>query len=281
MSTSPTSNRMVPLAGIQRLVSRRNRLCRQSEDGIEGRHRVKAAIEAEDEFVEVGLQMVLGDGTVMSAHDPCFEIGENEVDHWQVGVGLLCITIENQSFMVKAERCHRVVTDPGIGSDGGTLGDAAFDKTHDRRTAAVGDDSKPQAACIDASLVSLLRLFPQPHFDSTNHCGHVMNAPALSPRPAADKALIHFDWMLPANAVTFRAHHASSEFVEDLEGCLIPGKPKLALELHGGLPRSLCRHEVSPPEPSGQRRMGGLHHSARCERGVGFADAAAEHHGRP
>ena len=51
---------------------------------------------------------------------------------------------------------------------------------------------------------------------------------------SADKCLIDFDWILSANRVTFRAHPASAELVQNLEGGLV-AQSQLSLKLH-------CRH---------------------------------------
>ena len=93
---------MAPLPRIQGVVRRRHRPSREAKDGIESRHRIPSPVEAEDVLVEVGLKVVLGDGSVVGAHDPRFKIGKDEVDHRQVGVRFFGIVVQYQAVVLKA-----------------------------------------------------------------------------------------------------------------------------------------------------------------------------------
>src|SRR5271170_3881697 len=87
-SRTVLSSRMLPLPRVKLGVSRRNGPRRYPQDGVECCHWVEPAIEPEDEFVEVGLQVLRLDATMMSAIEPRLEVAENAVDQWQVFLGV-------------------------------------------------------------------------------------------------------------------------------------------------------------------------------------------------
>ena len=75
---------MRPLPGVKLRVSRRDSPRRNPQNGVEGIHRVEAAIETKYELVEVGLQMTRLDPAMMGAIDPRLQIGEDKMDHRQM-----------------------------------------------------------------------------------------------------------------------------------------------------------------------------------------------------
>ena len=117
---------------------------------------------------------------------------------------------------------------------------------------------------------------PRTNLDGSNNYRFVMDAAPFALGASADKCLIHFDWILSANRVTFRAHHASAELVQNLEGGLV-AQSQLSLKLHCRHARRLRRHQVSSPEPCGQRRMALLHDGASRKRDIGMAGAAPQY----
>ena len=114
------------------------------------------------------------------------------------------------------------------------------------------------------------------NLDGSNNYRFVMDAAPFALGASADKCLSHFDWILSANRVTFRAHHASAELVQNLEGGLV-AQSQLSLKLHCRHARRLRRHQVSSPEPCGQRRMALLHDGASRKRDIGMAGAAPQY----
>ena len=68
-------------------IGRRSDVASNAEQGAESVKWVGAAVEAgEAEFVELGLQVLRADA-VVSATQPCFEMGEHEVNDRQEGLG--------------------------------------------------------------------------------------------------------------------------------------------------------------------------------------------------
>ena len=108
----------------------------------------------------------------------------------------------------------------------------------------------------------------------------MMHALALAARLAAHVALVNLNWVLTADGIALGEDHASAELVEDLEGCFVSTKAKLALKLKCGHARRLRGHKVGAPKPRGQRRVGFLHDCASRKRDIALvlAGAAAQHH---
>lgn len=77
-------SRVCPFPGIKLRISRRNSPRRNPQNGVEGIHRIKAAVETKYEFIEVGLQMTRLDTTVVSAIDPRLQVREDKMDHRQM-----------------------------------------------------------------------------------------------------------------------------------------------------------------------------------------------------
>jgi hypothetical protein len=73
---------VAPLSRIKRRECRRVDFAGDPEQGAEGVEGVKAAIEAEGELVEVGLQVLRADA-VMSAAEPGLQVREDEMDDGQ------------------------------------------------------------------------------------------------------------------------------------------------------------------------------------------------------
>src|SRR5271168_2311592 len=91
--------RVSPFTRIKLRVSRRNRAGGNPQNGVKRRHRIKATIETEHVFVEVGLQVLRLDTAMMRPLDPSFHVAENEMDHGQVSLRLVRIAAERQRLM--------------------------------------------------------------------------------------------------------------------------------------------------------------------------------------
>ena len=72
---TPPTCRMLPGSGVKLCVGRCGDVARDAEQGTEGVERIEPPVEAEGEFVEVGLQ-VLGTDPVMDAVQPRFQVCE-------------------------------------------------------------------------------------------------------------------------------------------------------------------------------------------------------------
>ena len=81
---------MLPGSGVKLCVGRCGDVARDAEQGTEGVERIEPPVEAEGEFVEVGLQVLVTD-PVMDAVQPRFQVCEDEMDDWQIFLGDLRI----------------------------------------------------------------------------------------------------------------------------------------------------------------------------------------------
>ena len=87
---TPPTCRMLPGSGVKLCVGRCGDVARDAEQGTEGVERIEPPVEAEGEFVKVGLQVLVTD-PVMDAVQPRFQVCEDEMDDWQILLGDLRI----------------------------------------------------------------------------------------------------------------------------------------------------------------------------------------------
>ena len=78
---------MNPIPGVKPRVRWRHAAGGKPQNRIESGHGVESPVEPEDVFIEIRLQMVLGDSAVMGPENPGLQIGKDQVDHGQVSIG--------------------------------------------------------------------------------------------------------------------------------------------------------------------------------------------------
>jgi hypothetical protein len=238
--------RVRPFPGVKLRVSRRNGPRRNPQNGVEGVHWVEAAIETEYEFIEVGLQMTRFDPAVVSAIDPCLQIGEDKVDHRQVLFRLLWITPKRERIVPLAHLAQAVIPLPAVSANDGARCYVLLDKCGEcfgvaprKRNISLidaGDNTETEAPRISEFLgrnaafvgilpfrTAILGVLARPNFNSTHYHRLMMNSPSFPPRAPANATFVHFDGMRRADGVTVRTHHTSAEFVEHSERRLIAG----------------------------------------------------------
>lgn len=275
---------MLPFPGVKLRVGRGNGPRRDPQHGVEGIHRVEPTVEAEHEFIEVRLEMVRLDTTMMGTVDPCFQIAKNEMDHWEVRLCLLRVAIERQRLMVVSKARQLPVTHPSVSADRGAGGDILRNKGGERVGVAAGergwlsgDHAETETAGVDAALMALVVSLARADFHGANHGGLVMDAASLPFRLAAHVGLVNLDGVAAANHIPLGTHHARTELVEDLERGLVAGKAKLPLELDSTLSGGLGGHEVGAPKPRRKGCMARLDDGSGCQGRVDLAGSATEH----
>ena len=87
---TPPRCRVLPGTGVKLCIGRCGNAARDAEQRTEGVERIEPPVEAEGEFVEVGLQVLVTD-PVMGAVQPRFQVCEDEMDDWQILLGDLRI----------------------------------------------------------------------------------------------------------------------------------------------------------------------------------------------
>src|ERR1019366_451875 len=228
---------------------------------------------------------------MMRAENPCLQIGEDKVNHGQVGVGLLRIAREDDRLLLVAWRRQFPVNAPAIGSHRRTFCDAVRYKRDQAVGVAAFYHSQPEPARVNeflerhAALMVLavfrrtvFGVFTQPDLYGPDDRCPVVHPFALAPRAPANQALVHLDGVHAADAVALWPNHTGPELMENLEGCFVARKSELALELKCGLAGCLGCHQIGRPEPDGKRRMRGLHHRRSRQRRVDLAISAAQDH---
>lgn len=216
--------------------------------------------------------------TVMCAKQPGLKVREGNMDHWQVRIGFLTITIKHHRIVRVTQDTQLIVTLPAIGAYHGTLRDILLHEFRESISTAIWYKAQSQSACVNGSLglaaISANRSWAD--FDSSGDRSFMVDTTPLALCASTNKCLIYFDGELGPNSITLRSHHAGAEFVENLKRCLVAPQPKLPLKLHRRLARRLCRHKVRAPEPRRQRRVTALHDCTSHERIISLAGTATQ-----
>ena len=110
---------MVPLTIVQAAISWSGHNRADTQDSGKGSHWVEAAIEAVYELIQIRRQVLLTHA-MMSAQQPSFQVGEDQVNHWQRLLRFFHIAIKHNQCMVVPECRQVVVADPAIGRDSAT-----------------------------------------------------------------------------------------------------------------------------------------------------------------
>ena len=252
-----------------------------SQNGVKRCHRIKTAIEPEHILIEVGLQVLWLNTTMMRPSDPSFQIAENEMDHGQVRLRFVRVAAKRQRFMAISHLWKAGVASPAVGAQRGTKRNIVFDKAGKCIGAPVGHTAKPQPPRIDAARVLLAVVRSRPNLNGADHNRLVVSAATFAACLAADEAFVNLDRMLAADGVALGANHTSAELVEYLEGCLITRERKLTLELNSGLSWDLRGHQVCAPKPRRERRVARLHDGSGSQRRIGLTTTTAQHYRRP
>ena len=216
--------------------------------------------------------------SVMRSKQPRLQVGECNVDHWQVGIGSFGVAVKHQGFVRVAQFRQIIVAPPSIGAHNSSLGDILLHEFREFLGSTTRHEAQAQSAGIDNSLVLLAFLdgHPRAYLDGPNDRRLMVDATPLAFCTTAHKRLIDFDWMLGSDRVALRPHHTGTQLVEHLKRRLVARQSKLALKLQSRLAGRLRRHEVCTPEPYRQRRVTVLHDGVCRERHVGLADSASQ-----
>src|SRR5260221_2439135 len=197
---------------------------------------------------------------MMDAVEPGLQVAEDEVGHWQEFLGDFRIAAFGDRMVVITARPQAAIAAPIVGDDQRTRQNGTFDEATQRVGAAVGSDGKTNATGVATVLPLVLcgSRLPVANLDGGRNQRLVVDTPAFAACPSTDPHLIDFAMLLwsRADTVLIGPHHACSEFVQNLEGGLITGRPELALELHGGHAGRLAGNKVCCPEPTSKAACG-------------------------
>ena len=214
----------------------------EAKQGLEGRHRDPATVEAEGELVEVGLEVIVPDAVVGPAQ-PRLEIAKHPMDVRQELARPVGWTLSAGAMVVPKIR-ERGVPLPPVGEEDGAGGDGASHEPRERSCRRIRDDVEPHPAggpplnfhgAHDQRLVEQLAAALQA---------------GLGP---AEVGLIHLDPAL--QRLSFGGDHRPAELVQERPGRLV-ADPELALQLDRRQPGGMGGHQLGGPEPDRQRHPG-------------------------
>ena len=278
LPTLPTC-RMLPGSGVKLCVGRCGDVARDAEQGTEGVERIEPPVEAEGEFVEVGLQVLVTD-PVMDAVQPRFQVCEDEMDDWQILLGDLRIAPFSDGEVFVAALGKAGVAAPVVGDERRARHNGALNEAAEQLRAAVRHDGEPNPPGIATTLplVELGARLALANLHSAGDKNLIVDATAFAARPAASPGFIDFDVLAgpAADPVLIRAHHPRAELVEDLERRLVARQAKLSPKLHGRHAGCLAGHQIGRPKPYAQRRVRARHDRSHRQSGVTAALAAAQ-----
>ena len=276
---TPPTCRVLPGSGVKLCVGRCGDVARDAEQGTEGVERIEPPVETEGEFVEVGLQVLVTD-PVMDAVQPRFQVGEDEMDDWQILLGDLRIAPFSDGEVFVAALGEAGVAAPVVGDERRARHNGALDEAAERLRAAVRHDGEPNPPGIATTLplVELGARLALANLHSAGDKNLIVDATAFAARPAANPGFIDFDVLAgpAADPVLIRAHHPRAELVEDLERRLVARQAKLSPKLHGRHAGCLAGHQIGRPKPYAQRRVRARHDRSHRQSGVTAALAAAQ-----
>ena len=148
---TPPTCRVLPGSGVKLCVGRCGDVARDAEQGTEGVERIEPPIEAEGEFVEVGLQVRVTD-PVMDAVQPRFQVCEDEMDDWQILLGDLRIAPFSDGEVFVAALGEAGVAAPVVGDERRARHNGALHEAAEQLRAAVRHDGEPNPPGIATTL---------------------------------------------------------------------------------------------------------------------------------
>jgi hypothetical protein len=266
---------------VNLFVRRGNRLRGEAQNRVKPAHRVEAAIEAEDVLVQVGLQMLHLDASVMRPKYPRLQVRENLVDHRKVFIRVRGVAVHDHRIVLVSQVGQFVIARATVAKNRRRR-DVLFDELGEYIAGTIGDHLQAQASrvrfLLSRSALDLLDVFFHEFlgtdFNRADHERLVMDALAFAARRTADERLVNLDRPFRADLIAIRANHAATELVKHRERRLTAREPELALKLCGGNARRLRRHQIRCPKPSRERGARVLHRGPGGKGNIAPASAA-------
>lgn len=220
-----------------------------------------AAVEPKSEFVEIGLQVFLLEGSLVRAHQPALNQRGDAVYTRQDLVGIFAGAFDGRSMVeVFVFGCAWVGCQP-VGVDGRARFDMLLNKRLERFGFGVGDDLQPATPETLGG--------KQLHGDGDQHLASG-TAPALAVPDATKDSLIHFD--MSGQHVVPRMADCAPETVQHRPSGRVGAETKDPMQCHGG--NAILGEGKMPGsgKPDGKRRSGAV---KDCPRRAGYTGRAS------
>ena len=228
------------------------------QETIKGDARMASSVPAEDEFVEVALDMGLAQ-SVKDALGPSLEVREDPVDPFQHLMGLL--PLDNAHLVWVGRRV--LVAEPAIGDHPGTRGYHVPDEPVQRLRGPVGDVGQ-----TDAARLAILGQFDRADDEDLAN----RNPPALlAVEGIAFRAERHFrliDLDEGLQQASSGVDHGAPELLQQQPGGLVAANAQLPLQLKGRDAVGMGSDNVGGKEPRLERQVAAMHDRAGGHRGL-------------
>lgn len=199
--------------GIKLGIGWRSDVASDAKQGAKGVEGIETAVEAEGEFVEIHLQMLRAD-TMMNTAQPCFEIGEHEVNNRQKGFSDLPIAPLCNGGMAIAALAQLRITTPVVGDDAGAGNHRAFDEAAQRFGAPIWNHGELNTAGVPPGLplVETTGTLALPNLDRAGQEHHVVDATSLAASTSTNVGFVGLNDLpkLTSNPILVGAHYASA-----------------------------------------------------------------------
>jgi hypothetical protein len=217
-----------------------------------------AAVEAEDELVETGLEMLAAQA-VVDTQDPDLEVGEDPVHPGQYDVGRHLA----DDMGIVADAGSAGIGGPSVGLGGGPRCEVGGDEGMQAAGRAVGHFAQTDAAGSSPAILDL---------DSADDQHPALMAAATTTgerivlAAADDLGLVDFDEA--GERVAAGCDHAAAQLAAEQPGTAVRSQAELALQLQSRDPVGMGGHQIGRPEPGGQRQLGMVHDGPGGHRGL-------------
>lgn len=224
----------------------------KAEQCLKRGHRGLAPVVAEDEFIEIDLQLMAPDA-VIGSDEPLLQVADRPMDGGQdrrsAGPDLL-----HQRHVAVACRPKAFKRFESVCVDGRPGSDVPLGKRREGVLAEVRNHLHADAPCSGSSLLYRDR-------DQNRFASFELTAAAQPGLGPAHPRVVEFD--VAVQRFARRVHHGASELVQEQPGGLVPAEGQLALQKQGRDPALVGRHQIGRPKPDRQREPGPMQDRAR------------------
>lgn len=232
----------------------------ETQDRVDVRLEMSAAVPLEDELVGVDVDVLVADAMI-GPIAPSLEVGEEATHPWQHFMGRRCI-LGTQVDGLMASVFQAPVGRVAVGDEQAAYGGVVPDEGV--QAFAIDVDDALQAP--SRRVLSVLHLYGTDHENLADWTAALTTAFWLV--LAAERYVGLVDLDHAAKRTPVGIDHCPTELVKQEPGGLVAAEPQLWLELQGGHPVGVGGEKVSGQEPDAEREMRTMHHRSGDERGL-------------